>query len=543
MRDAFTSFCDALFDEVLREVTLQRLSSTGLIPSANVLPASQEERVHLIEQLPPECVLALIYRFQFLNPRSVYAAVRSYVDNAPRKVQFIHEFIQNAEDAGARRCNFEFYDDHIVIRNDGQVFSAANLYAICSFRESDKANVDRRRLIGKFGIGFKSVFRICHRPLVITWTPEWTKPLAFRFFVPGQCDVQYHEQLDQEAPFSCSPQVPKREQQRLHEEIGYLFPVPTSLSSEELSIYQEESARSKRGSIFILPLRRELLNLQEYERLVQGVRPECFTFLEMQVLEVHDRRSAKQDSRVFEKKLQGELNGSVEVLEISELDTSTDRLISQRVLRHIERDVPVPVQDLQRIDELARTVLPTKVRIGVVVPLERDSFREPTIEPRDREGQLFSGLPVASERPGLNFDIDAPFNLAADRENILDDGFNEWLIEQIAGAVARLLVKLRHERRFWLELYRLIPLPGDFRPGATRKGLEELVKPIHDRLLATAAQYGVLPAHDGCEPLRPEEAIAFTKSDAREDVASALHAPFRKPARGFHQRIGANIPR
>src|SRR5262245_21781513 len=117
MRDAFTSFCDALFDGALRDVTLGRLRSTGLVPSADGLPAARDERVRLIERLPPESLLALISRFQFLNPRSVYAAVRSYVDNAPRKVQFIHEFIQNAEDAGARRCRFEFYDDRIVVRN------------------------------------------------------------------------------------------------------------------------------------------------------------------------------------------------------------------------------------------------------------------------------------------------------------------------------------------------------------------------------------------------------------------------------------------
>src|SRR5262249_2644018 len=120
-----------------------------------------------------------------LNPRNVYAAVRSYVDNAPRKVQFIHEFIQNAEDAGARRCRFEFYDDRIVVRNDGQAFSPANLYAICSFRESDKANVDLRRLIGKFGVGFKSVFRICPCPLLVSCERACPRPLPFRFFVPA----------------------------------------------------------------------------------------------------------------------------------------------------------------------------------------------------------------------------------------------------------------------------------------------------------------------------------------------------------------------
>src|SRR5262249_22179254 len=130
MRDAFASFCDALFDGSLQEVTLGRLRSAGLFPSASAMPSAQEERVRLIEQLPPESVLALIYRFQFLNPRNVYAVVRSYVDNAPRKVQFIHEFIQNAEDAGARRCRFEFYDDRVIIRNNGKAFSPANLYAI-----------------------------------------------------------------------------------------------------------------------------------------------------------------------------------------------------------------------------------------------------------------------------------------------------------------------------------------------------------------------------------------------------------------------------
>ncbi len=194
MRDAFAEFCDALFNDELKGVTLGKLQEGNLWGPQMPLPESREERKVLIKQLPLKVLLELIYRFQFLSDHRAYDTVRSYVDNAPLRDQFVYEFLQNAQDACATEVRFVFRDKEVLVINNGLPFSAENLYSICSFREShQEANRKAGRRIGKFGVGFKSVFRICQTPFVATWGDTWPEPLSFRFFVPGQVDEGYHQ--------------------------------------------------------------------------------------------------------------------------------------------------------------------------------------------------------------------------------------------------------------------------------------------------------------------------------------------------------------
>ncbi len=483
MRDAFASFCGALFNRELRDVTTHELRQAGALDASAQVPANAESRVGLILKLPSPALLRLIYRFQFLSPLNTYAAVRSYVDNAPRKTQFIDEFVQNAEDAGAKSCRFEFFDDHVVVANDGRAFSPANLYALCSFRESDKANKDLKRQIGKFGVGFKSVFRVCRRPIVVTWQPGWPEPIAFRFFVPGACDEKFHGELRKQFDLAYPPQVPERDWDQMHTQIGYVFPVPTELSGAVKAACDTMRRNHREGSLFFLQLEKDLLRPQEYDRIIHGVRPECFTFLNLKALEVSDQRSGQRHSHEFNKSpLKDGPGGKIELLEVAEIDTRTDRTNSQRVLRRVFQDIPVPVNELDRLDQQARDALPASVRIAFVVPLDADgTLSEPVSDPRNRIGQLFAGLPITGERTGINYHVDAPFNLTADRDNILDDGFNEWLIEQIAEAASKLLIETRNARALWGQLYRFLPSPFDFKNNSVvgPNGLNPLFKPIH----------------------------------------------------------------
>src|SRR4051794_10914846 len=115
MRDAFAGFCDALFNKELRETTTSQLRRAGVLGPDQNSPSDREGRIALIRRAGPACVLELIYRFQFISDDRDYENVSSYVNNAPLLNQFVHEFIQNAEDAGAERCRFVFEDDRILV--------------------------------------------------------------------------------------------------------------------------------------------------------------------------------------------------------------------------------------------------------------------------------------------------------------------------------------------------------------------------------------------------------------------------------------------
>jgi hypothetical protein len=80
------------------------------------------------------------------------------------RTHFIYELLQNAEDAGATKIHFDLFSDRIEIIHDGRLFSETDVASICSVGRSSKA--DDATKIGKFGIGFKSVYAYTLSPQI-----------------------------------------------------------------------------------------------------------------------------------------------------------------------------------------------------------------------------------------------------------------------------------------------------------------------------------------------------------------------------------------
>ena len=79
------------------------------------------------------------------------------------RTHFIFEILQNAEDANASRILFKLFGDRMEVKHNGRVFDETDVKGICGVGEGTKA--DDLTKIGKFGIGFKSVY-------VYTKSPE-----------------------------------------------------------------------------------------------------------------------------------------------------------------------------------------------------------------------------------------------------------------------------------------------------------------------------------------------------------------------------------
>ena len=94
---------------------------------------------------------------------------------------FVYELLQNAEDAGATRVLLRLYADRLELEHNGCPFDEADVSGICKLMESTKKEADTK--IGRFGIGFKSVYAHTQSPQIHSDDEHFTiKDLR----VPGQ---------------------------------------------------------------------------------------------------------------------------------------------------------------------------------------------------------------------------------------------------------------------------------------------------------------------------------------------------------------------
>ena len=87
-----------------------------------------------------------------------------FEDFYPDKAHFVYELLQNAEDAGATEVSFTLTPDRLVCEHNGRAFTLADVISITGVHESTKAKALDK--IGKFGVGFKSVFVYTQAPAI-----------------------------------------------------------------------------------------------------------------------------------------------------------------------------------------------------------------------------------------------------------------------------------------------------------------------------------------------------------------------------------------
>ena len=80
----------------------------------------------------------------------------------PDRTHFVFEILQNAEDAGASKVRFTVSQDKLEVTHDGRPFTDRDVRGVCGIGEGEKA--DDLTKIGRFGIGFKSVYAYTMRP-------------------------------------------------------------------------------------------------------------------------------------------------------------------------------------------------------------------------------------------------------------------------------------------------------------------------------------------------------------------------------------------
>ena len=78
------------------------------------------------------------------------------------RTHFIYELLQNADDVDASSVEITLYSNRLELLHDGKAFDEKNVREICGVGEGTKP--EDLTKIGKFGIGFKSVYAYTNAP-------------------------------------------------------------------------------------------------------------------------------------------------------------------------------------------------------------------------------------------------------------------------------------------------------------------------------------------------------------------------------------------
>lgn len=159
---------------------------------------------------------------KILQKPSMQGVKKSVVEKYSDQAHFIYELLQNADDAGATEANFVLYNDRLVFTHNGtRLFSVSNpqtegedtkngalgdINAITSVANSNKTQSE----IGKFGVGFKSVFQYTSTPYI--YDPN------FRFYIN-----------DFIVPVGIQEDLPERKP----DETAFVFPFDIKQKSKE----------------------------------------------------------------------------------------------------------------------------------------------------------------------------------------------------------------------------------------------------------------------------------------------------------------------
>lgn len=100
----------------------------------------------------------------FVENENFKGVKKIIVDNYSDEAHFIYEMLQNADDAMATEITFELQKDQLIVTHNGIPFNQKDLEGICSISKGTKS--DDSTKIGKFGIGFKSVFVYTESPQI-----------------------------------------------------------------------------------------------------------------------------------------------------------------------------------------------------------------------------------------------------------------------------------------------------------------------------------------------------------------------------------------
>ena len=329
----------------------------------------------------------------------------SAIDQYAGKCHFIYELLQNAGDAGATEVEFTLSREALEFRHNGtRLFRIEDVNSITNYHQSTKKGEDYEA-VGKFGMGFKSVFFYTTSPEIHSGEYHFR---IDRMFYPETSDVRVDEALNGWTKF--------------------IFPFRHD-SRSAAEIFEEV----RQG---LVQIRGETLLFLRHIRKI-----ECL-FENGTYLSIVRDENAEHIVRIKRVSDSGKTSGAYYLK-----FTKTIRL-------------PDDTQELDIAIAYGLENDPSYLMSGDMEGLSPRCF---TIRPL--RGKVFVYFPAEKELSNLQFHINAPFATPMSRESLTENADNEKLLRELAKLTVESLPFLRDNGLLKTETLAVFPIDKDQLPS------------------------------------------------------------------------------
>lgn len=342
-----------------------------------------------------------------LKKRGMYKGFKDTLTKLYTKSgHFIFELIQNAEDCDAEEIIFDLKKDELIFQHDGKkLFTLENVDAITNVGNSTKN--DNGNSIGKFGVGFKSVFEYTNTPEIHSGEYHFIikdmyipHPIEKSEFCPN---TVFH------LPFDIS----EKNKENCFNEIG-----------ETLKNLNPET----------------LLFLNHIKKIVCRINSE----------EIILQRKNTSNS-IGPKNLCTLIKNKADTISTS---TNYIRFFSTIKVIVPEKDENDKIKEYEK-----------EIQVGIAFKAQLNEKSEWSIKPiiynNVPAGKVFTFFPCEVEKSGLCFHIHAPFALTVDREKLRSDPGNEAIKNKIVDLLSSSLNSLKENNLLNMDFLKTLPNKED----------------------------------------------------------------------------------
>ncbi|MBQ1175537.1 MAG: hypothetical protein IIX56_03960 [Treponema sp.] len=325
---------------------------------------------------------------------------------------FIFELLQNAEDAKATSVSFKLYPDKLVFEHNGsKLFNLNDIDSITNYGDSTKK--ENGNSIGKFGIGFKSVFEYTNSPEIHSGDYNFAIEDLF-------------------IPKVITPLIN-------YDKNSTLIIIPFNCQKDIKKCYSEirESIEELKADVLLF-----LQNIAEINCIIDSRR------IIIKRIDSYSEDNCPDNVCKLSRKTK---DGNVVVV-----DKNAPK--GQSIYKRFFKKVRILDEDKNEKE--------ITICIAFLMDYIKDEnkwkikpiFREGTDIP---DGRIFAYFPCDAEERRFCFHIHAPFALKPDREKLRDEDANKIVIEELGLLLCESMKELKQDGLVDLELYKTLPNLND----------------------------------------------------------------------------------